>query len=170
MNSLCYYPKKRLTNYINIKQMKHLIIALLFLPMISFAQETEEQIKKTITHEWLTYSKAFELKDYNKIAEFFHYPVILSGKSYSSKKTVMETYKERREKKVQPGYKYSLSDEIKFIKISNELVIAEFYYSRYNAKYEKLFSGSSIGTYKKLDGKWKMSEYQSGGDKVFFRK
>ena len=150
--------------------MKHLIIALLFLPMISFAQETEEQIKKTITHEWLTYSKAFELKDYNKIAEYFHYPVILSGKSYSSKKTVMETYKERREKKVQPGYKYSLSDEIKFIKISNELVIAEFYYSRYNAKYEKLFSGSSIGTYKKLDGKWKMSEYESGGDKVFFRK
>ena len=150
--------------------MKHLIIALLFIPMISFAQETEEQIKKTITHEWLTYSKAFELKDYNKIAEFFHYPVILSGKSYSSKKTVMETYKERREKKVQPGYKYSLSDEIKFIKISNELVIAEFYYSRYNAKYEKLFSGSSIGTYKKLDGKWKMSEYESGGDKVFFRK
>jgi len=144
--------------------MKHLIIALLFLPMISFAQETEEQIKKTITHEWLTYSKAFELKDYNKIAEFFHYPVILSGKSYSSKKTVMETYKERREKKVQPGYKYSLSDEINFIKISNELVIAEFYYSRYNAKYEKLFSGSSIGTYKKLDGKWKMSEYQSVGE------
>ena len=140
--------------------MKHLIIALLFLPMISFAQETEEQIKKTITHEWLTYAKAFELKDYNKIAEFFHYPVILSGKSYSNKKTVMEEYKERREK-VQPGYKYSLTDEIKFIKVSNELVIAELYYSRYNAKYEKLFSGSSIGTYKKLDGKWKMSEYQS---------
>ena len=60
-----------------------------------------------------------------------------------------------------PGYKYSLSDEIKFIKLSNELVIAEFYYSRYNAKYEKLFSGVSIGTYKKLDGKWKMSEYQT---------
>ena len=140
--------------------MKHLIIALLFLPMISFAQETEEQIKKTITHEWLTYSKSFELKDYNKIAEFFHYPVILSGKSYSNKKTVMEEYKERREK-VQPGYKYSLTDEIKFIKVSNELVIAELYYSRYNAKYEKLFSGVSIGTYKKLDGKWKMSEYQS---------
>ena len=79
--------------------MKHLIIALLFLPMISFAQETEEQIKKTISYEWLTYSKAFELKDYNKIAEFFHYPVILSGKSYSNKKTVMETYKETREKK-----------------------------------------------------------------------
>ena len=141
--------------------MKHLIIALLFLPMISFSQETEEQIKKTISHEWLTYSKAFELKDYNKIAEFFHYPVILSGKSYSNKKTVMELYKETREKKIQPGYKYSLSDEIKFIKLSNELVIAEFYYSRYNAKYEKLFSGVSIGTYKKLDGKWKMSEYQS---------
>ena len=77
--------------------MKHLIIALLFLPMISFGQETDEQIKKTITHEWLTYAKAFELKDYNKIAEFFHYPVILSGKSYSNKKTVMELYKETRE-------------------------------------------------------------------------
>ena len=67
--------------------------------MISLAQETEEQIKKTISYEWLTYSKAFELKDYNKIAEFFRYPVILSGKSYSNKKTVMETYKETREKK-----------------------------------------------------------------------
>ena len=73
----------------------------------------------------------------------------------------METYKVNREKKIQPGYKYSLSDEIKFIKVSNELVIAEFYYSRYNEKYEKLFSGSMIGTYKKLDGKWKMSEYQT---------
>ena len=134
---------------------------MLGLASYSFAQETEEQIKKTITHERLTYVKAFELKDYNKIAEFFHYPVLLSGKSYSNKKTVMKTYKESREKKVQPGYKYSLSDEIKFIKLSNELVIAEFYYSRYNAKYEKLFSGVSIGTYKKLDGKWKMSEYQT---------
>jgi hypothetical protein len=76
----------------------------------------------------------------------------------------METYKENREKKIQQGYKYSLSDEIKFIEISNELVIVEFYYSRYNAKYEKLFSGSSVGTYKKLDGKWKMSEYQSLGE------
>jgi len=149
--------------------MKNLLLCfiLLGLARTSFAQETEEQIKKTITHEWLTYSKAFELKDYNNIAEFFHYPVLLSGKSYSNKKTVMEEYKERREK-VQPGYKYSLSDEIKFIKLSNELVIAEFYYSRYNAKYEKLFSGSMIGTYKMLDGKWKMSEY--GGDKFFFRK
>jgi len=73
---------------------------------------------------------------------------------------VMVTYKESREKKVQPGYKYSLSDEIKFIKVSSELVIAEFYYSGYNEKYEKLFSGSSLVTYKKLDGKWKMSEYQ----------
>ncbi len=148
--------------------MKNLLLGfiLLGLARTSFAQETEEQIKKTITHEWLTYVKAFELKDYNKIAESFHYPVILSGKSYSNKKMVMETYKEYRRKKVQPGYKYSLTDEIKFIKISNELVIVEFYYSRYNSNYEKLFSGSSIGTYKKLDGMWKMSEYQSGGDKV----
>ena len=81
--------------------MKNLLLCfiLLGLAKTSFAQETEEQIKKTITHEWLTYAKAFELKDYNKIAEFFHYPVILSGKSYSNKKTVMELYKETREKK-----------------------------------------------------------------------
>ena len=78
-----------------IFKMKNLLLCfiLLGLAITSFAQETEEQIKKTITHEWLTYSKAFELKDYNKIAEFFHYPVILSGKSYSNKKTVMEEYK-----------------------------------------------------------------------------
>ena len=105
MNSLCYYPKKMHTNCINIKQMKNLLLCfiLLGLARTSFAQETEEQIKKTITHEWLTYSKAFELKDYNKIAEFFHYPVLLSGKSYSNKKTVMETYKENREKKFSKG-------------------------------------------------------------------
>ena len=105
--------------------MKNLLLCfiLLGLAITSFAQETEEQIKKTITHERLTYVKAFELKDYNKIAEFFHYPVLLSGKSYSNKKTVMKTYKESREKKVQPGYKYSLSDDIKFIKLSNELAL-----------------------------------------------
>ena len=85
--------------------MKNLLLCfiLLGLARTSFAQETEEQIKKTITHEWLTYAKAFELKDYNKIAEFFHYPVLLSGKSYSNKKTVMETYKENREKKFSKG-------------------------------------------------------------------
>ena len=88
-----------------IFKIKNLLLCfiLLGLARTSFAQETEEQIKKTITHEWLTYAKAFELKDYNKIAEFFHYPVILSGKSYSNKKTVMETYKENREKKFSKG-------------------------------------------------------------------
>ena len=41
-------------------------------------------------------------------------------------------------------------------------VVARFMIlSSTSVKYEKLFSGSSIGTYKKLDGKWKMSEYQT---------
>ena len=141
--------------------MEKLIICFIFIGLAtnSFAQQTEEQVKKLISHEWLTYSKAFELKDYNKISEFFHYPVLLDGKSISNKMTLMKKYKESREKKIQPGYKYSLSDDIKFIKFSNELVIAEFYYSRYNSKYEKLFSGASLGTYKNIDGKWKISEY-----------
>jgi hypothetical protein len=54
-----------------IFKMKNLLLCfiLLGLARTSFAQETEEQIKKTITYEWLTYSKAFELKDYNKIFE-----------------------------------------------------------------------------------------------------
>ena len=149
------------TNQKYIK-MKNLLLCFIFLGLAgnSFAQETEEQIKKLIAHEWLTYSKAFELKDYNKISEFFNYPVLLSGKLNLNKKMLMETYKESRGKRIQPGYKYSLSDDIKFIKVSNELVIAEFYYSRYNSKYEKLFSGASLGTYKKIDGKWKISEYQ----------
>ena len=117
--------------------------------------------KKLISHEWLTYSKAFELKDYNKISEFFNYPVLLDGKSHSNKIALMKKYKQSREKRIQPGYKYSLSNDIKFIKVSNEIVIAEFYYSRYNSKYEKLFSGASLGTYKKIDSKWKIIEYTS---------
>jgi hypothetical protein len=70
-----------------IFKMKNILLCfiLLGLARTSFAQEAEEQIKKTITHEWFTYSKAFELKDYNKIAELFHCPVLLSGKSYSKK-------------------------------------------------------------------------------------
>ena len=143
--------------------MKNLLLCFIFLGLArtSFAQETEEQIKKLIAHEWLTYSKAFELKDYNKISEFFNYPVLLDGKSHSNKIALMKQYKQSREKRIQPGYKYSLSNDIKFIKVSNEIVIAEFYYSRYNSKYEKLFSGASLGTYKKIDSKWKIIEYTS---------
>ena len=62
------------------------------------------------------------------------------------------------------------NNSIKIISMNSneiEFILDQQYHK---AKYEKLFSGSSIGTYKKLDGKWKMSEYQSGGDKVFFRK
>jgi hypothetical protein len=142
--------------------MKNLLLFFIFLGLAnsSFAQETEEQIKKLISHEWLTLSKAFELKDYNKISEFFNYPALFNGKSHSNKITLMKQYKEGREKRIQPGYKYSLCDDIKFIKVSNELVIAEFHYSRYNSKYEKLYSGAQLGTYKNIDGKWKISEYQ----------
>jgi len=132
---------------------------LLSIASYSFAQEADEHIKKIITNDYLTYFRAFEFKDYNKITEYFHYPVLLRGKSISDKKVLIETYIEIREKQMQPGYKYSFVDEIKFIKISNDLVIAEFYYSRYNAQYEKIFSGSSLGTYKKLGGMWKMTEY-----------
>ena len=55
--------------------MKKLIICFIFIGLAtnSFAQQTEEQVKKLISHEWLTYSKAFELKDYNKISEFFRF-------------------------------------------------------------------------------------------------
>ena len=139
---------------------KHILLVLLI--TISgnlLAQETEEQIKKIITQDCITYSRAFEFKDYNKITEYFHYPVLYMGEYYADKNKLIEAYVEVREKQIQPGYKYSMVDEIKFIKISNDLVSAEFYYSRFNANYEKIFSGSSLGTYKKLDGEWKMSEY-----------
>ena len=132
---------------------------LLGLSSCSFAQETDEQIKAIITQDYLTYARAFEFKDYNKIAEHFHYPVLLGGKSILDKEMLIESYKNNREKQIQPGYKYSIVDEIKFIKISKDLVIAEFYYSRYNSNYEKIFSVARSGTYKKIDGKWKISEY-----------
>jgi hypothetical protein len=132
---------------------------LLGLVSYSFAQESDEQIKAIITQDYLTYARAFEFKDYNKIAEYFHYPVLLSGKSILDKEMLIGSYKNNREKQIQPGYKYSIIDEIRFIKISIDLVIAEFYYSRYNSNYEKIFSGERLGTYKKIDGKWKISEY-----------
>ena len=132
---------------------------LLGLASYSFAQETDEKIKAIITQDYLTYARAFEFKDYNKIAEYFHYPVLLAGKSILDKEMLIESYKNNREKQIQPGYKYSIVDEIKFIEISKDLVIAEFYYSRYNSKYEKIFSGARLGTYKKIDGNWKISEY-----------
>ena len=55
MNSLRYYPKKRLTNCIKFKQMKYLIIALLFLPMISFGQNPKiKDFKITILSTMLS--------------------------------------------------------------------------------------------------------------------
>ena len=141
--------------------MKNILLCfmLLGLASYSFGQETDEQIKAIITQSNLTYVRAFEFKDYNKIAECFHYPVLLRGKSILDKEMLIESYKDDREKQIQPGYKYSIVDEIKFIKISKDLVIAEFYYSRYNSNYEKIFSVTRSGTYKKIDGKWKISEY-----------
>jgi len=52
---LRYYPKKRLTNCIKFKQMKYLIIALLFLPMISFGQNPKiKDFKITILSTMLS--------------------------------------------------------------------------------------------------------------------
>ncbi len=61
--------------------MKNLLpcVLLLWLASTSFAQETEEQIKKFIIQDLTTYSKAVEYNDYNKVVEHFHYPHNNSG-------------------------------------------------------------------------------------------
>ena len=69
----------------------------------------------------------------------------------------MKAYKLVR-KNVQDGYKYSLIDDWKLINITNEFVILDAYYSRYNSDYKQILSGRGLYFYRKVNGNWLLKE------------
>ena len=70
---------------------------------------------------------------------------------------MIELYKSDREN-LQDDYKYSLLEDWKLLNISDNLIILDAYYSRYNDKYELIISGRGLYTYKNINGLWLLSE------------
>ena len=108
----------------------------------------------------MDYSKGFEYMDYERIASHFTYPAIFNNSTpiiVKDKKMMMEAYKSVREN-VQGGYKYSLMDDWKLINITNEFVILDAYYSRYNSDYKQILSGRGLYAYMKVNGNWLLKE------------
>ena len=70
---------------------------------------------------------------------------------------MIDAYKFVREN-VQENYKYSLLDEWELINITNEFVILDAHYSRYNTDYKPIFSGRGLYFYTKINGNWLLKE------------
>ena len=141
--------------------MKKSIILFFYLLFSSqvFAQENNG-LENKIVKQWMEYSKAFEYKDYERISNHFTYPAIFNNANpivVKDKKTMVRNYKTVREN-LQKGYKYSLLEDWKLLKISESHIIFDAYYSRFNSKYEPILSGRGLYTYKKINDNWLMSE------------
>ena len=135
---------------------------ILFLVLISsqvFSQDIKS-LENRIVKQWMEYSKAFEYKDYERISNHFTYPAIFNNAIpviVNDKKMMARAYKSVREN-LQKGYKYSLLEDWKLLKISESHIIFDAYYSRFNSKYEPILSGRGLYTYKKINDNWLMSE------------
>ena len=141
--------------------MKKSIILFFYLLFSSqvFAQENNG-LENKIVKQWMEYSKAFEYKDYERISNHFTYPAIFNNAIpviVNDKKMMARAYKSVREN-LQKGYKYSLLEDWKLLKISESHIIFDAYYSRFNSKYEPILSGRGLYTYKKINDNWLMSE------------
>ena len=134
-------------------------LTLLFFNTLVFSQDNKA-LESLIVKKWMDYSKGFEYMDYEKIASHFTYPAIFNNSTpiiVKDKKMMMEAYKLVR-KNVQDGYKYSLIDDWKLIHITNEFVILDAYYSRYNSDYKQILSGRGLYFYMKVNGNWLLKE------------
>ena len=107
-------------------------------------------------------SQALNLKEYSdfeKIKTYFTYPVTLSlfgdPVIVNNEKDLMNWYKKIRND-VQEGYKYSMLEKSRVIWISKDICMVDATYSRFNASYERIFTGRGIYMYKKVDKTWKM--------------
>ena len=72
-----------------------------------------------------------------------------------------EKYKIIREENIQEDYKYSILNKYNFIQLSDDFVILDAHYSRYNSKYKKIFFGRGLYSYKRVNTKWKLFEVNS---------
>ena len=134
-------------------------LTLLVSTTLVFSQD-DKALESLIVKKWMDYSKGFEYKDYERIANHFTYPAIFNNSTpiiVKNKKMMIEAYKSVREN-VQKDYKYSLIDKWKLINITNEFLILDAHYSRYNADYKQILSGRGLYFYRKVNGNWFLKE------------
>ena len=122
----------------------------------------KSQLENTIVNQWVKYSKAFEYKDYEMLANYFSFPVVFDAlnepEKIINKKQLIEKYKIIREDNIQEDYKYSILNKYNFIQLSDDFIILDAHYSRYNSKYKKIFFGRGLYSYKRVNTKWKLFE------------
>ena len=139
--------------------MKKLNFIAFFISAHINAQENN-LLETKIVKQWMDYSKAFEYKYYNRITNHFTYPAVFNLATpivVNDKKMMVDSYKSAREN-TQKGYRYSLLEKWVFLNISEDLIILDAYYSRFNAKYESIHTGRGLYTYKNIKGDWLMTE------------
>ena len=122
--------------------------------------QSEKSVELTIINLWKNYSKAFEYKDYDKLASYFYYPSTFGVSSNPSilynKNELIDRYKIVREQNTQEGYKYSLLENYEFYQLSENISILKAIYNRYNSSYNKIYSGKGIYFYKRTNDGWKL--------------
>ena len=125
----------------------------------------KSQLENTIVNLWIKYSKALEYKDYEMLVNYFSFPVVFDTldkpEKIESKKQLIKKYKIIREEKIQENYKYTILNKYNFIQLSDNFVILDAHYSRYNSKYKKIYFGRGLYSYKKVSNKWKLFEVNS---------
>ena len=125
----------------------------------------KSQLESVIVNLWIKYNKAFEYKDYEMLSNYFTYPVLFDPlnepKTIKNKNQLINRYKILREEKIQEDYKYSILNKYNFIQLSDEFVILDAHFSRYNSKYKKIYFGRGLYHYKKVNNKWKLFEINS---------
>ena len=125
----------------------------------------KSQLENTIVNLWIKYSKAFEYKDYEMLSNYFSFPVVFDAlnepEKIINKMQLIEKYKIIREVNIQEDYKYSILNKYNFIQLSDDFVILDAHYSRYNSKYKKIYFGRGLYSYKRVNTKWKLFEINS---------
>lgn len=119
-----------------------------------------------IVDKWNLYIKAFEYADYDTIVECFNLPATFSFYNKPSiflntKEDLINIYKTVREQTIQPGYKYSLTDDINVVWQSPTTCYADVVFSRYNNKYEKLVTTRGWYYFRKENECWKLYEVRA---------
>ena len=146
--------------------MKKLIFILLL--TVQFSQfvigQEKTDLETLISQQWFEYSKSFEYEDYENIAKHFTYPITFNYANepliLTNKEELIRLYKYFRIN-IQNGYKYSLLESYKVNQLSEKMVNIHAFYSRFNSAYERIYSGSGVYSYKKVNGEWKMYAVQS---------
>lgn len=123
-------------------------------------KEKDQKLENRLVSLWKDYSKAFEYKDYEKIASFFTYPSTFGISStphvFNNTSDLISKYKTIREVNIQEGYKYSLLEDYEFIKFSENICLLKATYSRFDTNYTKIYTGKGLYFYKKINTEWKM--------------